>query len=116
VLLGITVVAMVAAGTGFFGLWRLRTLHAIYAAGTHLDQRLQVRRNDALAIAFRIITIVCAFECCIWQFRLVFTYPPGLDLASPFLAGDVALALTLPLAILAWTEPDPSRDDERPVT
>jgi hypothetical protein len=111
VLLGISVAAMVAGATGFFGLWRLRTLHAVHAAGTHLDERLQVRRNYALAVAFRIIAIVCAFECCVWQFRLIFTYPPGLDLASPFLSGDVALVLTLPIAILAWTEPDPRDDD-----
>jgi len=112
VLFGISMVAMAAAATGFFGVWRLRTLQAVYAAGTHLDERLQVRRNYALAVAFRIITIVCAFESCVWQFRLIFAYPPGLDLASPFLSGDVALALTLPLAILAWTEPDPARDDD----
>jgi hypothetical protein len=112
VLLAITVAAIVAGATGYFGLWRLRALHVVSATASRLDERLLVRRNYALAVAFRIVAIVCTFECVAWQFRLIFTYPRGLDLASPFLAGDAALALTLPLAILAWTEPDPRRDDD----
>jgi hypothetical protein len=112
VLFGISTAAIAAAAAGFFGLWRVRALHAVNATATQLDERLLLRRNYALAVAFRIVAIVCAFECVAWQFRLIFTYPRGLDLASPFLSGDVALALTLPIAILAWTEPDPVRDDD----
>jgi hypothetical protein len=115
VLLGISMAAVVAGGTGYLGLWRLRALHVVSATASQLDERLLVRRNYALAIAYRIIAIVCAFEFMAWQFRLLVAYPRGLDLASPFLFGDMALTLTLPLAILAWTEPDPTRDDD-PVT
>jgi len=112
VLFGVLEAAIVAGTVSFFGLWRLRALHAVNATATQLDERLLLRRNYALAIAFCIVAIVCAFEFTAWQFRLIFTYPRGLDLASPFLFGDVALTLTLPIAILAWTEPDPPHDDD----
>jgi hypothetical protein len=109
-LLWICMAAIPLAAFGFFALWRSAPLHVVNGADRDLDERMIQRRNTSLAVSFRLMAVACAIEVVAWQMRLVFAYPARLDLASPFLWGDTIIAMTLPLAIMAWTEPNP-RDD-----
>jgi Na+/proline symporter len=93
---------------------------AVDLVGKQLDERLIVRRNITLARAFRLAWIACALAWLLWMLHdsaeAGWTVPfAGLlrsvspSLIFPLLTYTVA---SLPLAILAWTEPDPVPDDE----
>jgi hypothetical protein len=109
--------AIPAVVIAWLGLTRLGPLRAITVSGDNIDERILIRRNLSLSIAFWILAFVCLVESGIWSYSLVLrseaagTVLGNLDFAGPFIYGDAILAFTLPLAVLAWMEPNPPPDD-----
>ena len=104
--------ALIAAPIGYCGLmiqWGLQRM--LNGPDALVDERMMARRHLALAIAFRILGLVAALETLVWSLRPFGMVPASVDLASPFIYGSTVLALTLPLAILAWIEPDAEAGD-----
>ncbi len=69
------------------------------------------RRDRAIILAFRFMTVICALQYFVW-IMLVASSHTIADLPVIVLASNAVLTLTLPAAILAWEEPeagDPGR-------
>jgi hypothetical protein len=76
----------------------------------NVDERVIMRRNETLAIAFQVLALACAVEGMLWAGRVSFALPKTVDFPSLFLATDMLLAVSLPAAILAWGDPDTVED------
>jgi uncharacterized membrane protein len=110
-ILGFGVLALSIGGAGFvvIMLWMRNTQFALV-----IDERMIRVRNDAMSVAFQVIAMVCALEAVVWYSRnTMIALPRTVDLTSLFLAIDLVLALTLPAAILAWTEPNPTEEQQK---
>ncbi len=69
------------------------------------------RRDRAIILAFRFMTVICALQYFVW-IMLVASSHTIADLPVIVLASNAVLTLTLPAVILAWEEPeagDPGR-------
>jgi hypothetical protein len=75
-----------------------------------IDERIIVRRNETLAIAFQVLALACAIEGVMWFARASIALPKTVDFPSLFLATDLLLIISLPAAILAWGDPDTVED------
>jgi uncharacterized membrane protein len=109
--LGLGLLALIIGGAGFVVImvWMRNTQSAAV-----VDERMIRVRNDAMSTAFQVIALVCALEAVVWYSRnTIIALPRTIDLTSLFLAIDTVLALTLPAAILAWTEPNPAEEQSQ---
>jgi MFS family permease len=108
VALALLLAGVAAAGYGVFTLMGRTFVNAPNIRDAALDERQRARRNDALARAYPVIGIFMALclaymMICddVWPRLRNFTVIEALFWAA-FL-----LAISLPSAIIAWTEPDP---------
>lgn len=76
------------------------------ALSGNTDERVIVRRNETLAIAFQVLAVACSIEGVLWFGRASIALPKTVDFPSLFLATDLVLAVSLPAALLAWGDPD----------
>ncbi len=111
-------VAMGALAAGYSGLILIPWVAAIETKRRHLDERLGQRRRESYAKAYRIFTVVFCCQGMAWILRdlivsdaTVFRYA---GMIEPLIMFDVILLASLPMAIFAWTEPDPVREEPEP--
>jgi energy-coupling factor transporter transmembrane protein EcfT len=85
--------------------------------GTQLDERERAQRDRATAVAYRLleaaIVIVTGYALVGTTWRLGLPEPSNAGQLMMFLIPIYFFALTLPIAVLAWTLPDP---DPEPVS
>jgi hypothetical protein len=99
----------------FFALARCWSWVAASSDDILIDERMQTRKNQALAYSFNALTIVCTTEAALWVGSVVWSrYASGLtqlpletQIVSSLLGFNAFLAITMPMSILAWIEPDP---------
>ncbi len=98
---------------GFFALLRNTYVNGANIRDERLDERWAARRNRAVVLAFRFVAIGL---CCVALYsEAAFSLPAWNWLRDPYAISWLAwlgalLGMTLPTAIMAWTEPDPLVD------
>jgi vacuolar-type H+-ATPase subunit I/STV1 len=107
--------AIGALVVGYFGLILIPWVLAIEMKRRNLDERLGQRRKESYAKAYRLFTVVFCVEGMAWILRDFFATDPTIfrnaDMLHPVIMLDVMLLATLPMAIYAWTEPNPLHDE-----
>ncbi len=112
--------------TGVIGIYCFSTLarnwNWVGARSEHvlIDERMQARKNHALANSFNTLAIVCVLEALFWFASRAWSQIMGELRQSPVQPQIVALllsfngylAITMPMSILAWIEPDPVDEAE----
>jgi len=102
-----------AAGYGFISLMGRTFINAPNIRESALDERQRERRNDAIQRSFPVIGIVSAL--CLLYAIVTDTMVPAWRNATVVEAlfwGIFLLSVSLPSAIIAWTEPDQQTLDE----
>jgi len=90
----------ITAGSGFDG----------------IDERMSARKNQALAYSFWILGFASLFEYCVWSSRILLktflniSLPP--EIAGGLFGLNAALMISLPVAVIAWIEPNAAADDD----
>jgi hypothetical protein len=111
---GIDWAIMVAAGGLAFSclLFIWRAAGGLVLATTHLlDERQRSVRDRAFRIAYLILSLVFLAGTAFYSWRFVRPEQShGTHFVLPVGIGVILLSLTLPLAVVAWTEPDPPED------
>ncbi len=98
---------------GFFSLLRNTYVNGANIRDERLDERWVARRNRAVVLAFRAVAIGL---CCVALYsEAAFSLPAWSWLRDPYAISWLAwlgalLGMTLPTAIMAWSEPDPLAD------
>jgi hypothetical protein len=106
----LTALSLLACAGGFASIMRLTLINAANIPDAALDERWIARRNAAVVGAFRIVSIALAAGALYTETALAF--PGATWLREPQLVTwlvwlGALLGLTLPTALIAWTEPDP---------
>jgi hypothetical protein len=78
-----------------------------------LDERLIGKKNEALARSFGILAMMLPLEMLFLLVRSFFSSDHQGQLAQMMFALDLLLSISLPRAVIAWTEPD-ALDGEGP--
>ncbi len=106
-------IGVVAAAYGFFSLMGRTFINAPNIRESALDERQRERRNDAIQRSLPVLGMVSAL--CLLYAMIVNTLVPAWQNATVVEAlfwAVFLLCVSLPSAIIAWTEPDPPASDE----
>jgi hypothetical protein len=103
-----------AAAYGFFALMGRTFINAPNIRASALDERQRERRNDAIQRAFPVIGMVSAL-CLLYAIVTGSLVPAWRNdsVVDALFWGVFLLCISLPSAIIAWTEPDQHMLDER---
>lgn len=108
----VVILAGVVSLAALFAVWR--GAGGLILASAHLlDERQRAVRDRAFRIAYLIVSVVFLAAALLYS-RLALRATAGGPVAYhdllPLGIGAVLITLTLPLAVVAWTEPDPPED------
>lgn len=105
--LALLIAGVTAAAYGVFTLMGRTFVNAPNVRDAELDERQRARRNEALVRAYPVIGMFAAL--CL-AYTIAGDFWPALHnftIVEALFWGTLLLAISLPSAIVAWTEPDP---------